>query len=104
MCYLCMYILPKTSPWYLEDYNNILGHTRICLDSIMKTCNKLMIMGDFNCIKVNWEDWMMSERDKVRENALLKLMMENIIIHLVSDYTRYRGQDKPSRLDLVSTN
>lgn len=44
---------------------------------MIKTCSKLMILGDFSCKEVNWEDWKTSGRDEAWGNVLLMLKMYN---------------------------
>ena len=55
-----------------------------------------------NCSEVNCETFE-SEGENTWGSRLLRLTMNNTIIHWVPKNTRFRGEDKPSRLDLLFT-
>ena len=57
-------------------------------------------MADFNCSEVNWETFE-SRGENTWGNRLLRLTMNNTIIQWVTEKTRFRGEDKPSRLNLI---
>ena len=57
-------------------------------------------MGDFNCCEVNWEI-IESAGENTRGNRLLRLTMNHTMIQWVTENTRFRGEDKPSRLDFL---
>ena len=59
-------------------------------------------MGDFNCSEVNWETFE-GGGENIWGNKLLRLTMNNTIIQWVTDYTKYKGKEKPSTLDLLFT-
>ena len=59
-------------------------------------------MGDFNCCEGNWEMFE-SGGENTWGNRLLRLTMNNTMIQWVAENTRFRGENKPSRLDLLFT-
>ena len=60
-------------------------------------------MGDINCSEVKWENYECSGEDNSWGNRLLKLTMENAMKQWVTENTRYRDENEPTRLDLVLT-
>ena len=98
-----VYVPPKTLAWSAEEYKTMLKDTSDCLDSMAKEGNKLLLMGDFNCKEVDWEEWSTTGSEESWGGVLLRVMMENMMTQWVMENTRYSGQDEPSRLDLVFT-
>ena len=67
------------------------------------TYEKILLLGDFNCKKVRWEEMEISENAGQWSEEMLQLAMVNAMDQWVEEPTRYRGQDEPSLLDLVFT-
>ena len=63
----------------------------------------LLLMGDINYPKVNWDSWHVSAEDS-REYKFMKCLQDNFLFQHVNKPTRCRGTDTPSILDLVITN
>lgn len=61
----------------------------------------IIIMGDFNYKEINWkrEKGMEKEQDK-----FIACIQQSLLTQHVKDVTRFRGNDKPSRVDLVLTS
>ena len=59
-------------------------------------------MGDFNCSEVNWETFE-SGGENTWGNSLLRLTMNNTLIQWVTENTKFRCEDKPSRSDILFT-
>ena len=61
----------------------------------------IIIMGDFNYKEINWEreKGMGKEQDK-----FIACIQQSLLTQHVKDVTRFRGNDKPSRVDLVLTS
>ena len=59
-------------------------------------------MRDFDCREVNWETFE-SGGENAWGNRLLRLTMNNTMVQWITENTRFRGEDKPSRLDLLFT-
>ena len=63
----------------------------------------MTLVGDFKCSEVKWELFEGEGGDHTWGNRLLNLTMNNMMMQWVTEKTRYRGEDEPSRLDLVFT-
>ena len=74
-----------------------------CLADMMRKDRKVLLMGDFNCKGVNWKEMEGSGTKGSWSEEMLKLAMENTLDQWVEDFTRLRGEDEPSMLDLVFT-
>ena len=97
------YVPPKTKYWTAEEHEQMLNDTVESLEWIVKGTKRVIMVGDFNCSNVKWEIFEGDEDENSWGNRLLKLSMENMMIQRVTENTRFRGEDKPSRLDLVFT-
>ena len=60
-------------------------------------------MGDFNCKGVNWQEMEWSGNTGSWSEDILQLAMENTLGQWVEEFTRLRGEEEPSMLDLVYT-
>ena len=65
--------------------------------------DNISIIGIFSCKEVCWEDWTATGSENSWGNTLLMLMMENVMTQWIQDNTRFKGEEVPSRLDLVFT-
>ena len=63
--------------------------------------NKILLMGDFNCKNVRWEEMEIDGNAEPWSKEMLQLAMVNTLEQWVEEPTRYRGQEVPSLLDLV---
>lgn len=97
------YIPPKTGSWSTEEHKEMLKDTQTSLETIMKQRTELILVGDFNCKEVDWENWQTEGSGNTWGSVLLDMAMENLLIQWVKETTRFRGDDQPSRLDLVFT-
>lgn len=96
-----VYVPPKTKTWNRQEHEQLLSETKEWLVKKIKENNKIVIMGDFNCKEINWEEWNTRGGEDSWEDKVLKLAMNNIMTQWVEENTRYRGGEEPSRLDLV---
>ena len=62
--------------------------------------NQILVMGDFNCPDIDWK--LRDSKDK-RQAELLSCFNDLFWVQHVSGSTRYRGDNKPSLLDLIFT-
>ena len=69
---------------------------------IIKSSQRVTLVADFNCNEVNWEIFE-NGGENTWGNRLLRLTMNNTMIQWVTENTRFRGEDKPSRLDILFT-
>ncbi len=68
----------------------------------MSTYDNIMIMEDFNCKNVKWEDWSVERKGELWGGKLLRMAMDNLMTQWVDENTKFR-EDKPSWLDLIFT-
>ena len=97
------YVLPRTNTWKPEEYKTLQKEVLKCLADMMRKDRKVLLMGDFNCRGVNWKEMEGSGTEGSWSEEMLKLVMENTLDQWVEDFTRLRGEDEPSMLDLVFT-
>ena len=50
------YVPPKTNAWKLEEHKEMQKEVLECMDSMIRKDNKILLMGDFNCKNVRWEE------------------------------------------------
>ena len=98
-----VYVPPKTRSWGNIEHKELQKETLSEMENLLNHCDNLTIMGDFNCREVNWEEWTTEGIDESWGSKMLKLAMENTLTQWIAEKTRFRGDDKPSRLDLVFT-
>ena len=58
----------------------------------------IIIMGDFNYKEINWEDEKGSGKE---QDKFIACVQQNMLSQHVKDVSRFRGDNKPSRVDLV---
>ena len=95
------YVPPKTNSWKTDEYEKLLNDTTENLRRIIKLNKKVLLAGDFNCKDVNWDTFESFGSENSWGEQLLTLTMENAMKQWVQENTRYRGDNEPSRLDLV---
>ena len=100
---IAAYVPPKTRNWNEEKYKSMLDKTERFLQNQIHNSKKVILTGDFNCKEVNWENYEAEGNEFTWGNRLLKLTTDNLMTQWVREETRLRGNDEPSRLDLVFT-
>ena len=98
-----VYAPPKTNSWTEELFKRKLEETRECLRGLLRMNEKILIMGDLNCKEVSWENWSTEGSDESWGSKVLELATENFLTQWVEENTRFRGNEVPSRLDLIFT-
>lgn len=63
--------------------------------------DKLIMMGDFNCKEVCWEQWYTEGTESSWRNKLLQLAVDNILTQWIKGDTRFGKDGETSRLDLL---
>uniref|UniRef100_A0A0P4VYJ0 Endonuclease/exonuclease/phosphatase domain-containing protein n=1 Tax=Scylla olivacea TaxID=85551 RepID=A0A0P4VYJ0_SCYOL len=81
----------------------MINNTIVCMKRLVINSENIILMGDFNCKEVSWENWSSEGSELSWENKLLQLVMDNILMQLMKDSTRLQGNEEPARLDLVFT-
>lgn len=97
------YIPPRTNAWEINKYKQMQQETINSITEMIKTENKVLLVGDFNCKEVNWDEMELDEGAGAWCEELLQMMMVNTMNQWVRQPTRYRGEEEPSMLDLVFT-
>ena len=76
---------------------------RELIDSIAKKYNKVLLLGDFNYPKIDWKNSVVNSTPFSQEMQFYNCLENNFLTQHIKDFTRYRGTDKPSLLDLIIT-
>ena len=73
-------------------------------DISLNNPSHLLVVGDFNCRHINWDQFCSTENEEHVSSMLLECIRDCFLFQHVKDPTRYRGQNTPSILDLIITN
>ena len=82
--------------------NNIQLH-RLLTHISRKTYTHKCIIGDFNYRNINWSSWTTSHSVDSTEAKFIEAVRDSYLYQHVEHPTRRRGNDDPSRLDLLFT-
>ena len=97
------YVAPYTGAWTRESHERMRRETLETLEKLIRGQNRILLCGDFNCKEVDWE----SMEPKCEEGSwgarVFEQMTDNALYQHIKETTRVRGDDNPSRLDLVFT-
>ena len=97
----CCYRSPTKTPTSAD--NNIKLNAFLKWVAERKHSHKC-IMGDFNFKQVNWTTYSTPESENSDEAKFLETLKDSFLHQQVEKFTRQRGNDEPSLLDLVLTN
>jgi hypothetical protein len=89
------------SPTSSDENNTTLLQT---INSLPCRKQPVIIMGDFNFPKINWDTCTTSTEIGSKEYLFIETLRDNFLQQLVKDPTRFRGADRPSVIDLIITN
>jgi len=104
-----VYAPPHTRAWEKEEHENLQRETLQEINRVIERANqrnsRLIILGDFNCKKVDWRNYEVREEggDWSWNKELFNLITQNLLYQHISEPTRMRGDDIPSTLDLIFT-
>ena len=78
------------------------------LQKIERACeiageNRILILGDFNVPRIDWQNLELMSEATAREEAMLNLMQDCFLYQHVKEPTRFRNEQE-STLDLILTN
>ncbi len=73
------------------------------MSKLIKSNKRVLLVGDFNCKEINSEMFKAGGTETTWGERFLKVTMENTMMQWVSENGRYRGDDEPTRLDLILT-
>ena len=99
--FVVSYVPPKTRSWNENDYAVKLRDTKSALSKILDRSAKIVLMGNFNCKEVRWEDWSTQGGESSWGSALLDVTMEHAMTQWIQQETRFESDEQLSRLDLV---
>ncbi|MPC50266.1 hypothetical protein E2C01_044089 [Portunus trituberculatus] len=63
-----------------------------CLDNMIRRNGKILLVGDFNCKKVNWREVEVMDEARQWSEEVLQLTMVDTMGQWVEESTRYRGE------------
>ena len=66
--------------------------------------DKVMICGDFNFPEIDWNTHLVSAGPLSSPSQFLNCVNDNLLIQHVKEFTRVRGSDEPSLIDLIITD
>ena len=97
----CLYRSPTASD--TSTTNNELLNDLMRFISLKKYTH-VCLLGDFNYKTINWTSWTTSGGQESPENQFVEACRDCFLHQHVKRYTRRRGDDEPSTLDLILTN
>ena len=101
MLFACCYRSPTQAA--LSDENN--GKLNQLLRVIAKKkYSHRCIIGDFNYKDINWTSWTTGHGEESKEQKFIDTIRDCFFFQHVQQFTRRRGNDQPSTLDLVFTD
>ena len=104
MAYVGVYVPPLTTAWTKREHDGLIKDTIDELGEITSQHKDVLIIGDFNCKEIDWEERTCKGGEESWGVKLLNWAEENILKQWIDRDTRHRGRDTPSRLDLVFTS
>ena len=99
-----IYVAPLTMAWMKEEHGRMINDTIEELSEIASQNKDVLIVGDFNCKEINWEEMACKGSEESWGVRLLNWAEENLLTQWIDCDTRFRGSDTPSRLDLLFTS
>ena len=103
MVYVGVYVPPFTNAWNREEYAEMIEDVMNELEELGTGEKDVVIVGDFNCKEINWEQGTTEGSESSYSGRLLNWAMENLMTQWVDCETRVREGSDPARLDLVFT-
>ena len=100
---ICLYMPPLTGAWTREEHTEMMDELITQLEKLSDKNHRILITGDFNAKEIDWEKMEAGKEGDTWNSKLLEFATEHILTQHVRDNTRIRGDDEPSRLDLVFT-
>ena len=100
---VCLYMPPLTGAWTREEHKEMMEELLGQLEKLSDKYYRILITGDFNAKEIDWEKQEAGKEEDSWNSKLLDFATEHILTQHVRENTRIRGNDEPSRLDLVFT-
>ena len=91
---------------YRKGTSNAINESllRTVLEKVSNKYSNIVICGDFNYPKINWDSGSIEAGPYSKEMRFYDSIMDNYLIQHQKKITRVRGKDKPSCIDLVITD
>ncbi len=102
--YVGIYVPPRTNAWTRNEHDNMLEDTLKEMERIASRNKDVLIIGDFNCKEINWEEMTFRGEKNSWSAKLINWAVKNLLTQWVDCKTRFCGRDNPSRLDLMFTS
>ncbi|MPC58434.1 hypothetical protein E2C01_052439 [Portunus trituberculatus] len=74
-----------------------------CLDNMIRRNRRILLVGDFNCKKVNQREMEVMDNAGQWSEKVIQLTIVNAMDQWVEESTRYKREEESSLLDLVFT-
>ena len=97
----CCYRSPTTSE---SSVANNASLNKLFKYISLKKYSHVCLVGDFNYKSINWTNWTTNCGDDSIENQFIETCRDCFLHQHVERSTRRRGDDEPSKLDLIFTN
>ena len=97
MMLACMYRPPSAAKDYNDKVNEALCHFGNCHDE------QVIICGDFNFSQIYWNSNIMQGGETSDQHKFFDANQDAFLCQRIKCFTRVRGDDQPSLLDLVFT-
>ena len=102
--YVGVYVPPLTNAWLRQEHETMLEDMIGELEEIVSQDKDVLIVGDFNCKDINWEDGTCQGGENSWSEKLMSWGIENVMTQWIDCDTRFSGSDTPARLDLLFTS
>ena len=101
-----LYMPPKTRAWETEEYTELEDLTIKSLNAMLQNmeenCKRIVLTGDFNS-NIDWKNLEEKSMENSWNHKILEIMYDFVLTQHIEQYTRVRGTDNPSLLDLLFT-
>ena len=101
MLFACCYRSPTASSTSEKNNERL---NRLLLTISKKTYSHRCIVGDFNYRDIDWCSWTAQHGEESKEAKFIETIRDCYFFQHVQQATRRRGNDQPSRLDLIFTD
>ena len=100
---IAAYVPPLTGAWTRTSHEEMRNETLRSLERIIRGSDRILLCGDFNCKEVDWEGLEPGCEEGSWGGQFFEQMTENALFQHIKETTRARGNNNPSRLDLIFT-
>ena len=101
-----LYMPPKTRAWEREEHTELEDLTIKRLNAMLQivegNCKRTVLTGDSNS-NIDWKNLEEKSMENSWNHKILEIMYDFVLAQHIEHYTRVRGTDNPSLLDLLFT-